>query len=170
VVELLVSSSVTEAETSALWAVYDAVFGDIDEKTWREVVWDLHRARDGFTWVQARVEGALVGFAYGYTGDHGQWWTEHARRALAPAVAGEWLGGHFEVVSIGTLSRDRGGELERQLLRALTDDVPHDRLLLMTTADQDDPARHLYVSEGWQVVGPGIGDEQVIMGKRRARP
>ena len=34
------------------------------------------------------------------------------------------------------------------------------------TADAEDPARHLYASEGWQVIGPGLRDEQVIMGRR----
>ena len=36
----------------------------------------------------------------------------------------------------------------------------------MTTADATDPARRRYASEGWQVIGPGIGNGTVIMGKR----
>ena len=39
-------------------------------------------------------------------------------------------------------------------------------LLLMTTSDEADPARRLYASDGWRVIGPGIGEETVIMGKR----
>lgn len=31
---------------------------------------------------------ALVGFAYGYTGEVGQWWTDSAREVLEPQVAG----------------------------------------------------------------------------------
>lgn len=166
-VDLLVSSSATDADTAALWPVYAAVFGDLEEETWREVVWGRHRRRDGFRWVQARDGDELVGFGYGYPGDHGQWWTDHARLALAPALAETWLGGHFEVVSIGLLGRVRSEGLDRRVLRALTDDVPHERMLLMTSADPDDPARALYATEGWEVVGPGIGDEQVILGKAR---
>jgi hypothetical protein len=35
----------------------------------------------------------------------------------------------------------------------------------MTTADELDPARRLCASDGWRVLGPGIRDGQVIMGK-----
>jgi hypothetical protein len=49
-------------------------------------------------------------------------------------------------------------------MRAITEGLPHDRLLLMTTTDAADPARRLYASDGWQVIGPGIGDGTVIIG------
>ena len=58
------------------------------------------------------------------------------------------------------------GGVGRALLRALLDGLGHDRLLLMATADATDPARRLYAAEGWVVLGPGIGDGTVIMGKR----
>jgi hypothetical protein len=51
-------------------------------------------------------------------------------------------------------------------MRAITDGLGHDRLLLMTTSDDADPARRLYASDGWRVIGPGIGEGTVIMGKR----
>ena len=84
-------------------------------------------------------------------------------------VAAEWLGGHFELVSIGVLPAARGRGLARRLLDALTDDLTHDRWLLMTTADADDPARRLYAAAGWSVLGPGLDDDQVVMGRRRAQ-
>ena len=37
----------------------------------------------------------------------------------------------------------------------------------MTSEDAEDPARHLYASEGWQVIGPGLSDGQVTMGRMR---
>ncbi len=52
-------------------------------------------------------------------------------------------------------------------MRALTDDLPHERWLLMTSADADDPARHLCAGQGWEVIGPGLSDGQVVMGRRR---
>jgi ribosomal protein S18 acetylase RimI-like enzyme len=82
-------------------------------------------------------------------------------------VAGEWLGGHVELVSIGVLEDARRGGIGTRLLRHLTDGLPHDRWLLMTTADADDPARHLYAREGWETVGPGLSADQVILGRRR---
>jgi GNAT superfamily N-acetyltransferase len=83
-------------------------------------------------------------------------------------VAAEWLGGHFDLVSLGVLEEWRRRGLGRGLLQGLTRDLPHARWTLMTTADADDPARRLYASEGWEVVGPGLRDGQVIMGRRSA--
>jgi ribosomal protein S18 acetylase RimI-like enzyme len=85
---------------------------------------------------------------------------------LAPDVAAEWLGGHFELVSIGVVADARGRGLGLALMRELTEGLPHERWLLMTTADADDPARRLYAREGWRVIGPGLGDDQVVMGRR----
>ena len=112
-----------------------------------------------------RVDGRLVGFAYGYTGAHGQWWTDSAAKMLQEAVADDWLGGHFEVVSVGVDETARGSGVGKELLTALTDGIRHTRWVLMASADPDDPARHLYRSTGWAVIGPGLSDGQVIMGR-----
>jgi len=163
-----VVTEVTEDDTQELWTVYDAVFGDeVDLDSWRTRTWDLHVVRDGFRLARARDDERLVGFAYGFTGEHGQWWTDRASRVLAPEVAAEWLGGHFDLVSLGVLAGWRGRGLGRGLLRRLTRDLPHERWTLSTSADADDPARHLYAAEGWQVIGPGLRGDQVIMGRRR---
>jgi hypothetical protein len=37
----------------------------------------------------------------------GQWWTDNARKALPPDAADAWLGGHFEVVSLGAVKASR---------------------------------------------------------------
>ncbi|MGN6575943.1 MAG: hypothetical protein ACTHKG_09655, partial [Nocardioides sp.] len=77
-----------------------------------------------------------------------------------------WRGGPIELVSLagGPAAPGRGGG--RAQMRTLLAGVPQDRLLLMTTADPTDPARRLYASEGWHVVGPGIGEGKVILGRR----
>ncbi len=113
-----------------------------------------------------------MGFGYGYTGERGQWWTDQAAEVLAPDVAEVWLGGHFELVSIGVLEDERGRGLGLEYLDARGHDrwfdLQNPRWLLMTSADADDPARHLYASEGWQVIGPGPDRSgQVTMGRRR---
>jgi ribosomal protein S18 acetylase RimI-like enzyme len=162
------ATAVTEDESRSLFEVYDEVFGDVpDYANWRRGVWDRHTARDGFRLARASDQAGLVGFGYGYTGERGQWWTDHAAQVLAPEVAEEWLGGHFELVSIGVLDRARGRGVGRRLLDRLTLGLPHDRWVLMTTADADDPARHLYARAGWEVVGPGLRDDQVVMARRR---
>jgi ribosomal protein S18 acetylase RimI-like enzyme len=160
-------TSVTEEDTRELWRVYDSVFADQpDLEEWRSSAWDRHTERDGFRLARAYDGGRLVGFAYGYTGRHGQWWTDHAATVLDSDVAEEWLGGHFELVSLGVLEEARERGRGRALMRQITRGLPHERWTLMTTSDADDPARRLYASEGWQVIGPGLRDGQVILGRR----
>lgn len=149
-----------------LWPLYRRVFDDFDDiDRWRDQVWERHATREGFRLALARTDGLIVGFAYGYTGEHGQWWTDHAGKVLHPAVADDWLGGHFELVSIGVDEPARGSGVGRRLMAALTDGLDQPRWLLMTSADPADPARRLYRSTGWAVVGPGLGVDQVIMGR-----
>jgi ribosomal protein S18 acetylase RimI-like enzyme len=160
-------TTVTDDDGRAVFEVYDAVFGDQpDYAGWRSGVWERHTAREGFRLARAHEEDRLVGFAYGYTGEHGQWWTDQAAGVLDPAVAGEWLGGHFELVSIGVLERFRGDGVGRALLERLTTGLSQERWVLMTTGDADDPARHLYARAGWEVIGPGLRDGQVVMARR----
>ena len=157
---LSVTDSVDEAGTLELWLVYDAVFGDQPSLVeWRAAVWDRHVARAGFRLARAYAGTDLVGFAYGYTGERGQWWSDRAVDVLPPAVADEWIGGHFELVSIGILPSSRGRGLGTRLMEALTTGLPHDRWVLMTTAEPSDPARLLYARQGWEVVGPGLSDD-----------
>jgi ribosomal protein S18 acetylase RimI-like enzyme len=166
-VRIALTESVTAHDAAVVWPVYESVFRDYsDYETWREAVWGKHSVRSGFRLARAYDGDALVGFAYGYTGQHGQWWTDNAQKALSPDVAEAWLGGHFELVSIGVLAAARRRAIGRSLMRVLLRDLPHERLLLMTSSDADDPARRLYASEGWHVLGPGIGDDTVIMGRR----
>jgi len=160
-------TELTDDESRSVFEVYDAVFGDQpDYTTWRSEVWDRHKVRGGFRLARAYEGERLVGFGYGYTGERGQWWTDQAAQVLPPDVAQEWLGGHFELVSIGVLGQVRGTGVGRLLLERLTRGLPHDRWVLMTTADALDPARHLYARAGWEVIGPGLRADQVVMGRR----
>src|SRR4051812_19586557 len=134
-VKFRVDDVVEDADGSVLWPVYQSVFGDYsDYDTWRGSVWDKHSVRNGFRLARAYDANVLVGFAYGYTGEHGQWWTVNARKVLDPEVAQVWLGGHFELVSIGVLDGARRGGIGRELMRVLLEGLPHERLLLMTTS------------------------------------
>jgi len=59
---------------SEILEVWTAVFGEIeDADEWRASVWDRHRSRAGFRLVTAREEDELLGFAWGYTGERGQY-------------------------------------------------------------------------------------------------
>lgn len=162
----LVEDAADDVVRTALWPLYRSVFGDFDDvDVWREQVWDRHAARAGFRLALARQNDVLVGFAYGYTGESGQWWTDSAARVLHPDVSADWLGGHFELVSIGVDAAARGAGVGRELMAVLTQGLDQPRWVLMTSADPDDPARRLYRSTGWAVIGPGLSPEQVIMGR-----
>ena len=115
-----------------------------------------------------------VGFAYGYTGRRGQWWTEQVARHMDEAAARAWLDGHFELVELHVHpayhSRGIGGLLHDRLLQ----DLPHRRALL-STRQGPTIALALYRSRGWEVVaGPmyfdGAPDPYLILGKRLAPP
>lgn len=148
-----------------VWAVHDAVFGDQDDEvSWREHVWDRHAAREGFRVATAYAGGVLVGFAYGHTGERGQWFSDRLTEVLDDEVSRAWVGGHFEVVTLGVLAQHRGAGAGRRVLDTLTTGLPHDRRLLQTTADAADPARRLYAAAGWTVIGPGTGPDTVVMG------
>ena len=166
-VRFRVDDSIAEDDGAVVWPVYETIFGDYsDRETWRGDVWDKHSGRSGFRLARAYDADVLVGFAYGYTGERGQWWSDNACTVLEPEVAEAWLGGHFELVSIGVVDAARRGGIGRGLMHALLDGLPHDRLLLMTSSDPSDPARRFYASEGWHVLGPGVGEATVIMGRR----
>nr|WP_281379951.1 GNAT family N-acetyltransferase [Nocardioides ginsengisegetis] len=153
---------------SDVWAVHDAVFGDQDdEASWRGNVWDRHAAREGFRVATAYAGEVLVGFAYGHTGERGQWFSDRLTEVLDDEVSRIWVGGHFEVVTLGVLEQHRGAGVGRRLLDILTAGLPHERWLLQTTADPDEPARRLYAAAGWSVIGPGTGPGTVVMGFRR---
>ncbi|WP_228942383.1 GNAT family N-acetyltransferase [Nocardioides sp. Leaf374] len=151
-----------------VWALYQQVFGDAqDHAAWLRDVWLRHRSREDFRVARAHDGDTLVGAAHAYTGERGQWWTDEVERRLPRSTAATWLGGHLEVVSLAVSAHARRRGLGTALLRALVDSTEHERLLLMTTADPGDPARRLYEREGWRVLGAGVRDDQVVLGRLR---
>ena len=130
-------------------------------------MWDRHVERPGFRPAVAIADdGGLAGFVYGYTGAAGQWWTDRAAEVLLPDVAQEWLGGHLEVVSIAVALEHRGNGIGRRLLERFLTGAEHRRGVLMTTADPADPAHRLYRQTGWEILGTGLREGTVIMGRR----
>jgi ribosomal protein S18 acetylase RimI-like enzyme len=165
-VEVDLVTTATDADAEELWPVYAEVFEETrDLAGWRAGTWDRHVARAGFRLARVRQDGELMGFAYGLTGEHGQWWTDRVTAVWPDELVATWLGGHFELVSVGVREEARGRGAGGLLLDAVTAGLPHDRWLLMTTADAADPARRLYASRGWDLVGPGLSEMKVILGR-----
>jgi ribosomal protein S18 acetylase RimI-like enzyme len=125
-----------------------------------------HAARDGFKLVTARSDGKLVGFAYGYTGQRGQWWSDRIAGAVTPELAAEWIGGHFEVVELAVLPEAQRQGVGTALMEALMAGLPNRRALLTTYAD-DRPAPRLYRRSGWQLLVPDLGWGSALYGLDR---
>lgn len=84
---LRVDDSAATDDGAEVWPVYQSVFSDYsDYATWCAAVWDEHSIRSGFRLARAYDGALLVGFAYGYTGEHGQWWTDNAQKGVESAA------------------------------------------------------------------------------------
>jgi ribosomal protein S18 acetylase RimI-like enzyme len=159
-----------DAERSQLrvhdvYAVYDEVFGDVaDEGEWRAGTFDKHCARHEFRLVAAEDDGVVVGFAYGYVGERGQWWSDRVVEALPAPVADVWVGGHFEFVELAVLASHRRQGIGARLHDELMDGTEHRRALLSTDEDPETPARRLYASRGWVKLG-SLSPETAVLGR-----
>jgi ribosomal protein S18 acetylase RimI-like enzyme len=129
-------------------------------------VFPRHLAHDGFELATARDgDGKLVGFCYGFIGNHGQYWTDYVAARIHPSLEKEWLGGHFEIteLAVDEASRDRG--IGRALLTTLLESRGDDRMALQTIV-QASPARSLYESMGFTPFGEF--EDFVVLGLRRS--
>jgi ribosomal protein S18 acetylase RimI-like enzyme len=143
-------------------AVYDAIFADQpDRDAWRADMYDKHCARDGFRLAVVRDGDMLAGFAWGYVGQPGQFWSDWVIRALPEEVTRTWVGGHFEFVELAVLPEYRRRGFGRRLHDVLLDGVPAERALLGTDND-DSAAVRLYTSHGWRKLGELTPDTQVM--------
>jgi len=88
-----------------IWPCYQAVFGDFDDlETWRHNLFARHAARVGYRLVAAMAGRTVVGFAWGYIGQRGQYWTDLVCDVLPRDVTDHRVGGHFEFVELAVLS------------------------------------------------------------------
>jgi ribosomal protein S18 acetylase RimI-like enzyme len=116
---------------------------------WASVRLPEHARRKDFLFLVGREDGEVVGFAYGYTGAHGQWWTEHVGRALTSAQREEWLDPpHFEIVELHVRPSWQRRGIGSALLAQLLTRQPHDRAILSTQAGSR-KARAFYAKNGW---------------------
>ncbi|MEV0291381.1 MULTISPECIES: GNAT family N-acetyltransferase [unclassified Kribbella] len=124
-----------------------------------------HAARDGFKLVTAKADGRIVGFAYGYTGQRGQWWSDRLVETAPTEIVDEWVGGHFEFVELAVAVEAQGQGVGSALHDVLMADLPHEKGLLSTYVD-DRPAPRLYRRKGWQLLMPDLGWGSALYGLR----
>lgn len=148
-------------------AMWPLVFGIVDdEDAWRHRFWEQHRTRADFRLVAAERDGDLLGFAWGYTGERGQWWADRIAGALAED-ADAWVGGHWEFVELAVHPEHRRRGLGGLLHDALLEGLTHERALLQTDEDPDGAGHGLYRGRGWQVIG-SLPEGKAVMGKHLA--
>ncbi len=138
---------------------------------WRDGIWATHRARNGFDLLITREDEKVAGIVWGYVGDHGQYWTDLAAGSLSPDVAAAWLGDHFEVVELIVRPAYRRRGVGRQLLAGILERSDRSRALLSVDA-VNVPARSLYESMGWEVLGsftPGKSVMGVVLSHSAVR-
>ncbi len=128
-------------------------------------IFPRHLKREGFALATARdAAGTLVGFCYGYIGEHGQFWTDYVAARIHPSLTKAWLGGHFELAELAIEESSRGKGLGRLLLSTLLESRGEDRVALTTLA-ADSPGLPLYQSLGFTQFGDF--DNFVVLGQRK---
>lgn len=115
----------------------------------RAVTARRHSRNDGFACRAAITgDGLFVGFGYGYTTMPGQWWHDLVRRAMNAQMAAEWLSDSFELSELHVLPEFQGAGIGRDLLRQLSNDLPH-RAIVLSTPDADTRAFRMYRRMGF---------------------
>ncbi|MCW2726769.1 MAG: hypothetical protein JWN35_3690 [Frankiales bacterium] len=136
----------------------------------RRPIISSHLERNGLRAIAATDDdGQLVGIAYGYVGERGQWWHDQVRRALSAEVANRWLDGAFEVCELHVRPSLQRTGLGRALLDRLLDGPPAPTAIL-TTPDRETRARAFYRGGGWvdlvrDLVFPGDPRAFAVLGK-----
>lgn len=159
-----VAGTDASAHRDEVLGVWTAAFGEVnDPEEWAISPWDRHRSHAGYRLAVAHDDGRLVGFAWGYTGERGQYWSDFITRELGSKVE-RWVGGHFEFVELAVIPEVRGRGIGGQLHDALLANLDHRRALLATSSSPDDPAVRLYSSRGWVSLAT-YGDDRQVMGR-----
>lgn len=137
----------------------------------RRVMLEEHLRHPGLVCALAEDgdENTLLGFGYCYPGTPGDWWYDSVNRALGRR-AREWLADCLEVVELHVRPDHQGNGLGRALLTLLLADATAATAVL-STHDQDSPARALYRSVGFVDLltdyrFPGGSERFAIMGAR----
>jgi ribosomal protein S18 acetylase RimI-like enzyme len=139
----------------------------------RRAITGRHLTYDGLRAVVALTDEGLIGFAYGYDGQPGQWWHDSVADGLDDAQRKKWLNRAFELAELHVLPAWQGKGIGRQLLQ-IVGDVDRSTMVL-SAIDDETPARHLYRSMGFTdlLTGftfPGSSEAYAVMGRALPLP
>jgi len=130
-----------------------------------------HMRRPDFRCVVARDEETqdILGFAYGYTGEAGQWWHDLVVQKMMPAEAKQWMTDVFEVVELAVYPAAHGHGYGGCIHDALLQGLSH-RTAVLSTYQVETNALKMYEKRGWvtllhDFIFPGYSEPYKIMGK-----
>ena len=108
----------------------------------------LHAERDDFRCCMAKDQDIVVGFAYGYRSEAGQWWHDTVARAMTPQMVEAWLDDAFEFVVLAVVPERQGEGIGGRLHDALLDGVTFGKAIL-STSQTETTGLQLYRKRGW---------------------
>jgi ribosomal protein S18 acetylase RimI-like enzyme len=129
-------------------------------------------AGDEPPWTSPAGNGPLIGFAYGFHGEGGQWWHDLVSQAVTSVrgreTAADWLTDSFEIAEVHVLPGHQGQGTGQAMMLRLTAGRP-ERTAVLSTMDADTRARRLYRRLGFTdlIAGfafAGTEDPYAIMG------
>lgn len=157
----------------AFLAVYEAAMEPPPgQLAGRRTIMERHTEHSGFRAFAAEHGRHVVGFAYGFHGEPGQWWHDVVVSALdeagGPGHARCWLDDAFEVAELHVHPDAQGQGLGRGLITDLCAGTAA-RTVVLSTIDAPTPARNLYGSLGLKDLlpafrFPGGGPRYAVMG------
>lgn len=172
IVDLTRAEAVTGADE--VTTLYAAAFGYPPSVTrqFSDAYTRCMREYHGARLLLARVDGASVGFAFGFTFERGHWWPEQIGPTLQAADHADWMQDAFELAELVVAPEHQGRGTGAMLLHHLLHTTRHQRVLLATAPTN--PARRLYRRAGFVELLPDFrygdsGPAAVIMGRDRDR-
>lgn len=169
-VQTLGRKQIDRALRDALARVYLAAYGDavlpesvLDAENFAEATLRRHARRAGFKLVVSVTDGTVSGYAYGFTGRRGQFWSDWLAGTVPADIAETWVGDHFELVDMVVDPAFRGNGVAGLLHDELVSGLPQERALLATVPGAG-AAPRLYEGRGWQVVAAEIDGSKALYG------
>jgi Acetyltransferase (GNAT) family len=132
----------------------DAMDADASTLPGRRELMRRHSGYPSFRALHARTEpaGPVVGFAYGFHGQGGQWWYDAVWSALVEATgrrrAKRWLADCLEVAEVHVTKWHQRHGIGTTMLKSLTTGRP-ELTAVLSTPDRDSTARRLYRRMGF---------------------
>jgi len=111
---------------------------------------ERHLFRQGFRCIVARPypNHPIVGFAFGYTAQPGQWWHDTVASVMNSEQVKKWLSDCFELAELAVKPSFQGLGIGGRLHDNLMADLPH-RTAALSTINAESNALYLYRNRGW---------------------